>query len=99
MTKARELRVGDILNLNVGGEVVEVSAVADGKRIKVKLLLEDQATGLEFTDSSCTIEFLCPPGRPCSVSGNTRDDDDDVDDPEVGPDPTGGDSLVLVDAE
>jgi hypothetical protein len=47
----------------------EVSSVADGKRIKTKMLLRDQPTGLEFTDAGCVIEFLCPPGRPFSVGG------------------------------
>lgn len=67
MIKARELRIGDVFNLNVSGGVVEVSSIADGKQIKIKLLLHDQETGLEFPDAGCTIDFLCPPGRPFSV--------------------------------
>jgi hypothetical protein len=99
MIKARELRVGDVFNLFVGGEVVEVSSVADGKRIKTKMLLRDQPTGLEFTDAGCVIEFLCPPGRPFSVWWDRRDDDDDDEDPEVDPNPTDGGPPVLVDAD
>lgn len=94
--KARELRAGDVFNLFVGGEVVEVSSVAGGKRVKVKMLLRDQPTGLEFTDTGCVVEFICPPGRPFSVWKHR--DDNDNDDPELNPDPMNNGSPVLVDA-
>jgi hypothetical protein len=94
VSKARELSVGDVFGLSIYGEVVEASSVADGKRIKIKLPLQDQATGLEFLDAGCTPEFLCRPGREFHV-WNERDDDDndDDDDREVAPNPTGGGSL------
>jgi hypothetical protein len=76
----------------------EVSSVADGKRIKTKMLLRDQPTGLEFTDAGCVVEFLCPPGRPFSVWWDRRDDDND-NDPEVDPDPANDGPPVLVDAD
>src|SRR5215475_9680939 len=40
--KARDLSVGDIFRLHVYGEVLAVTSVADGKRVKVKIALEDQ---------------------------------------------------------
>jgi hypothetical protein len=40
--KARDLSVGDIFRMHVYGEVLSVASVADGKRIKVKLALENQ---------------------------------------------------------
>lgn len=77
MTKARELRVGNVFGLNVSGEVVEANPVAVGDRIRVKLRLQNQATGLEFAD--CMIEFLCLPDRKFCV-WNGRDDHDDDED-------------------
>src|SRR6516165_5549427 len=41
-TKARDLEVGDIFRLHLYGEVVAIESVADGKRVRVKLALEDQ---------------------------------------------------------
>jgi hypothetical protein len=97
MIKARELAVGDVFGLAVFGEVVEASSVADGKRIKIKLLLEDQAA-LEFVDAGCTVEFLCRPGRNFSVWMGLNDDRNKGG-REVDPNPTGGGSPVLIDAE
>ena len=87
MTKARELSVGDAFRLHVTGEVVQASPVADGKRIKIKILLEHQTTGLEFLDSGCVLEFICKPGRVFCVWNDDDDDDDRVD-----PDPVSGGS-------
>jgi len=40
--KARDLSVGDIFRMHVYGEVLSIASVADGKRIKIKLALENQ---------------------------------------------------------
>jgi hypothetical protein len=40
--RARDLSVGDVFSLHVYGEVVAVASVADGKRMKVRISLEDQ---------------------------------------------------------
>jgi hypothetical protein len=40
--RARDLSVGDVFSLQVYGEVVAVASVADGKRMKVRISLEDQ---------------------------------------------------------
>ena len=75
--KAHNLVSGDVFRLHVYGQVIAVSPVARGKRIKVKIELENQgqrvncgafgrkANGapLEFTDSGHVLEFLCRPGR------------------------------------
>jgi hypothetical protein len=40
--KARDLSAGDIFRMHVYGEVLSVASVADGKRVKIKLALENQ---------------------------------------------------------
>lgn len=72
MCKATELRPGDRLGFNFNGEVVAVASVAGGKRIKIKVTLDDQRR-LEFLDAG-VVEFLCPPSR---TFVRYRDDDDD----------------------
>ena len=100
--KANELCVGDVFRMHVYGEVVKVGHVAAGKRIKVKLTLEDQGRRcnsgfagscdrdhpLEFTDTGCTLEFLCRPGRVFHLVEWWDDDDDDDDVVEPNPVPS-----------
>jgi hypothetical protein len=96
--KARDLVVGDIFRLHIYGEVLAVSGVGDGKRIKVKIELENQGrrdnrgltfsgkpSGLEFTDAGYLLEFLCRPSRTFHVYSDWDDDDDDDD---INVDPT-----------
>jgi hypothetical protein len=64
--KARDLNAGDVFRLHVYGEVLEVSPVANGKRIKVKVGLEDQGrrancgvpTGSQRKRKPSGLEFL-----------------------------------------
>jgi hypothetical protein len=73
--------------------VIDVSQVADGKRVKVKIELENQGrrdnrgltfsgkpSGLEFTDTGYLLEFLCRPSRSFHVyiDGGWDDDDDNI---------------------
>jgi hypothetical protein len=90
--KARDLVAGDVFRLHVYGEVLAVTPVADGKRIKVKIELGNQgrrvnrgvltvsekSSGLEFTDAGYVLEFLCHPSRSFHVySDDDWDDDED----------------------
>ena len=98
MTKARNLRIGDTFSIVVCGQVVDTAAIADGRRFKIKLLLQDQ-TALEFLDDGCTLEFLCRPGKQFTAGpwrGDGDGDGDDEPEPATDPDPTGP---VLVDAD
>jgi hypothetical protein len=74
--KAKELQSGDVFRLTVCGEVLSTMPVAEGKRTRVRLVLENQGhrsydgssnfnrpSSLEFLDSGCFLEFVCPPGR------------------------------------
>jgi hypothetical protein len=99
--KATELRQGDVFGLHVYGEVREASPVGDGKRIKVKLVLEGtrSASGavaspgtaaLEFLDTGYVIEFICRPNRVFHLMEWDDDDDDDGGDGEPLPDGDGG---------
>ena len=92
--KARDLSIGHVFKLNLFGEVVEASSVCDGKRVKIKILLREQATGLEFLDAGCAVEFICKSGRVFHVYDDDGDDDDERE-PEFDPTP---DPPVLVDA-
>jgi hypothetical protein len=94
--QAKELRQGDVFGLHVYGEVQEASPVADGKRIKVKLVLEGTrsasgavaspgAAALEFLDAGCVIEFICRPNRVFHLMEWWDDSDDDDDDGEPAP--------------
>ena len=87
--KARDLVVGDVFRLHIYGEVLAVNRVADDKRIKVKIELENQgrrdnsgftyggsANALEFTDAGYVLEFICRPGRAFHVYGDDDRDDD-----------------------
>jgi hypothetical protein len=86
--KARDLVVGDVFRLHVYGEVLAVARVAEGKRIKVKIELENQgrrdncgltfsgkSSGLEFTDAGYLLEFLCRPSRTFHVYSDGWNDD------------------------
>jgi hypothetical protein len=80
LKKARDLAAGDLFRLHVYGEVLAVSPVGDGKRVKIKIELENQgrransgashdgsAGALEFTDAGYVLEFICRPGRTFQV--------------------------------
>lgn len=93
--KAKDLKRGDIFRLHVFGQVVAVEAVADGKRIKVALVLEHQGarrqcgvvtgssgSALEFTDDGCFLKFICKPSRTFSIYDDYGGGDDGDDEPE-----------------
>jgi hypothetical protein len=74
--KASELARGDRFRMHIYGEVIALESIAGGKRIKIRLSLEDQGQrtnsgfpskgshrGLEFTDAGHSLEFICRPGR------------------------------------
>jgi len=95
--KACELCVGDVFRMHIYGEIVAVGLVAGGKRVKARLMLEDQGRrrnsgcvgpdsnhSLEFTDAGCTLQFLCRPSRTFHLI-ERDDDDDDSDAIEPGP--------------
>ncbi len=96
--KARDLIRGDVFRLHLYGEVLSANPVADGKRIKVKLAVEDQgrrrnrgtlsgsdkSSDLEFLDTGHTLEFICSPGRTFHLYKD-RDDDDGGEDFVVDP--------------
>jgi hypothetical protein len=98
--KARDLTRGDVLRLHVYGEVLTATPVANVKKVKVKLALENQGrrrnrgslTGsdapsrLEFLDTGHVLEFICPPGRIFHLT-EWDGDDDDGDDEVVDPRP------------
>lgn len=103
--KARNLSVGNLFRLHVYGEVLTVSSVAGGKRIKVKIALEDQGQRanrgtlscneerkpeLEFTDAGHTLEFLCSPGRTFHLIIDSGDGYDDDFEGEPPPDDDDG---------
>jgi hypothetical protein len=90
--KARDLSIGEVFRFHVYCEVLSVTPVANGKRIKIKIQLEDQRRranrgtlsdaesrkpGIEFTDDGHTLEFLCPPTRTFHLTEWYGDDDDD----------------------
>jgi hypothetical protein len=90
--KARDLVVGDIFRLHIYGEVLAVARVAEDKRIKVKIELENQgrrdnsgltfsgkSSELEFTDAGYVLEFLCRPSRTFHVYSDDDWDNDDSD--------------------
>jgi hypothetical protein len=98
--KARDPSIEDEIQVQVYGEVVAVTPVANGKRIKVKLALVDQAQ-LEFTDASCVLEFLCPPSRKFLLwnnygYGNDDNDDDGDDGNDPIPPPRGADNVPAI---
>jgi hypothetical protein len=101
--KARDLVVGDVFRMHIYGEVIAISRVADGKRVKIRIGLEDQGHRtnrdlgfkegngtLEFTDAGHILEFLCRPGR----EFHTYDDWDDDDEDEFEPEPTPPHELI-----
>jgi hypothetical protein len=88
---ARELTVGDVFFMEIYGEVVALEPVANGKRIKIQIALQDQRQ-LEFTDAGHVLEFLWRPGRSFPTWGDDDDDDDGGDD--FTPAPSPEDELV-----
>jgi hypothetical protein len=90
---ARDLTVGDVFALHIYGAVIAVTSVADGRRVKIKIELENQGhrsygnpcfgegpSTLEFLDDHYVLEFLCRPGRKFSVYDDDDWDDSDGDD-------------------
>jgi hypothetical protein len=86
--KAKDLRVGDVFRLHVYGIVTAAFSAANGKRVKIKIELEDQERAnrgvftssesehsLEFTDAGYILEFLCSPSRIFHVYADDDDDD------------------------
>jgi hypothetical protein len=99
--RADELVIGDVFRLHVYGEVLASVPVAGGKRIKVKLGLEDQGRRrnsgaptfnetrkrqLEFTDAGHTLEFICLLGHVFHLT-EWWDDDSNGDDADDAPGP------------
>jgi hypothetical protein len=106
--KARNLIRGDVFRLHVYGEVLTAIPVANSKRVKVKLALENQGrrvnrgnptqsdkpSELEFLDTGHVLEFVCPPGRVFHLIERDDDDDDDGDEEVVSPDDDGDEEVV-----
>jgi hypothetical protein len=94
ITKAKDLKRGDVIRLHVYGEVIAVAPTTRGRRTKVTLALEHQGTrsmsggisehrgggAAEFTDDGHVLKFLCKPSRVFHVYCDYRDGDDDEDD-------------------
>jgi hypothetical protein len=92
MTKARNLHTGDVFSIKACGQVVSATPIAGGRRMLIKLLLHEQKSALEFTDTGCVVEFICPPWREFTTGPWRGDDDGDGGDepePATDPDPTG----------
>ena len=87
MTKARDLKRDDALWVNVHGRVLAAAPVANGKRVLVKIALEETSS-LEFSDSGFVVEIICKPGRTLSVWrggwGGDGGDDEPILDPSPG---------------
>jgi hypothetical protein len=95
LSKAKDLKRGDVVRLHVYADVIAVEPTAQGKRIKVKLALEHQgqrrqrgtlverANGdaLEFTDDGYLVKFICKPGRDFHVYNDHYGDGDEADFP------------------
>jgi len=89
-TRAKDLKRGDVFRMHVYGEVMLAEPIAGGKRIKVRIALEDQgwranggprtgnprAGDVEFTDEGSVLEFLCKPGRAFHIIEGDDDDND-----------------------
>ena len=60
MTKARDLKVDDALWMNVHGRVLAVAPVANGKRVLIKIALEETSS-TEFSDGGFVLEVICKP--------------------------------------
>ena len=94
MTKARDLKRDDALWMNVHGRVLAVAPVANGKRVLIKIALEETPS-LEFSDSGFVLEVICRPGRTFSVRPGGWGGDGGDDEPILGPSP--GRDLMGVD--
>jgi hypothetical protein len=73
--RAKDLRRGDRFMMQANAEVLATETVVDGKRVKLKLSLED-GLSIEFTDAGHVAELLCRLGRQFCVYRRRRDDDD-----------------------
>jgi hypothetical protein len=111
MTRAKDLKRGDVVRLHVYTEVIAVAPSAEGKRTKVVLALEHQgqrrqrgtlverANGdaLEFTDDGYLVKFICKPGRAFHVYNDYNGgDDDEGDEPDFPLPPDDGVKKELV---
>ena len=94
MTKARDLKRDDALWMNVHGRVLAVAPVANGKRVLIKIALEETPS-TEFSDSGFVLEVICRPGRIFSVRPGGWGGDGGDDEPILGPSP--GRDLMGVD--
>jgi hypothetical protein len=106
-TKAKDLKRGDVFRMHVYGEVMLAEPVAGGKRVKVRIALENQggrancgarndnpgAGDVEFTDEGSVLEFLCKPGRTFAIIEGYDDDDDGDDEPVDPPSPSSLESV------
>lgn len=73
--KAKNLRAGEIFSVTITGQVVEVGPIADGRWVRVKLRLQNQAaTGLVFSDRA-VIEFSCR--HNCEFCTQSENDDEE----------------------
>jgi hypothetical protein len=90
--RASDLSAGDVFRMHIYGEVIAITPVAGGKRIKIKIELENQGhrsngvyafsegdSTLEFTDDGHVLEFLCRPGRKFHVYDDWGEDNEDDD--------------------
>lgn len=84
--RAGELNIGDVFAMHIYAEVIAAMPVAGGKRIKIKIELENQGhrsfgssgfaagdSSLEFTDAGHVLEFLCRPSRKFHVHDSDGD--------------------------
>ena len=90
VSKAKDLKRGDVVRLHVYGDVLAVAPSAEGKRIKVTLALEHQGQrcqggalverrngdALEFTDDGYLVKFICKPSRDFHVHTDYGDYND-----------------------
>jgi hypothetical protein len=70
MIKARDLKRGDYFTTQVHCEVIEVSSVAGGARIKVVAAVENPRSGsLEYLDEGSMLALICKPDASSAFSG------------------------------
>ena len=93
-TKAKDLKRDDALWMNVHGRVLAVAPVANGKRVLIKIALEETSS-MEFSDGGFVVEIICKPGRVFSVRRGGWGGDGGDGEPILGPSP--GRDLVGVD--
>jgi hypothetical protein len=92
--RAKDLKRGDSVSMQLAGTIVDATPIAGGKRIRVRIQVED-GLSVQFTDAGCVVELICTPGRQFQAYRNDSGDDGDDDTPEPTPTPNRGD-LELV---